>query len=185
MILGQSILQVLVTLILNFLALRIFTSWSELELKTVVFNTFAWLQITNQVNCRRIDDKLNVFSDIWRNWLFVAIILLTITAQILIINFGGAAFSVTSLNGAQWGVSLVLGLLSLPLGALIRLIPNRFIISIIPARLLPNHEHIDPVAKRGATEEAVGTPSSEIRELLGKLRELGREGVNHSPCHSC
>jgi P-type Ca2+ transporter type 2C len=181
MIIGQSILQVLVTLILNFLILRIFTSWSEAELKTVVFNTFAWLQITNQVNCRRIDDKLNVFSGIWRNWLFVAIISLTIVAQVLIINFGGAAFSVTRLNGAQWGVSLILGLLSLPLGLLIRLIPNRWIFSIITARLLPYREHlVDPVDKRGAAVEAFGTTSGEIRALLEKLRELSQEGVNRS-----
>jgi P-type Ca2+ transporter type 2C len=139
MIMGQAILQIAVVLILNFAALHIFTSWSELELRTVVFNTFAWLQISNQINCRRIDQNLNVFVGMHRNWLFVLITSVTIGGQILIINFGGSAFSIARLNGAQWGVSLILGLFSLPLGALIRLIPNRLIMPLMPARLQPRH----------------------------------------------
>lgn len=141
MIVGQSALQIIIILVLNFAGQRIFTSWTDLELKTVIFNTFAWLQISNQTNCRRIDDKLNVFYGIHRNWLFIAITLLTIGAQIIIIFFGGEAFSVTSLSGVEWAVSLVLGLLSLPLGALIRKIPNKWILEWVPKRR--NRERVD------------------------------------------
>ncbi len=45
-------------------------------------------------------------------------------AQILIVFVGGAAFSVVPLNGAQWGISLVIGILTLPIGAAIRLLPD-------------------------------------------------------------
>lgn len=38
--------------------------------------------------------------------------------------FGGAAFSVSDISGLQWGVSIILGLVSIPLGAAIRFIPN-------------------------------------------------------------
>jgi len=45
-------------------------------------------------------------------------------AQVLIIFVGGAAFSVVRLTGPQWAVSVVLGLLTLPLGVAIRLMPD-------------------------------------------------------------
>jgi Ca2+-transporting ATPase len=38
--------------------------------------------------------------------------------------FGGAAFSVSDISGLQWGVSIILGLVAIPLGALIRCVPN-------------------------------------------------------------
>jgi len=37
---------------------------------------------------------------------------------------GGAAFSVTSISGRDWGISIAFGFLSIPVGALIRTIPN-------------------------------------------------------------
>ena len=123
MIIGQVILQLVVTLILKFAGHSIFPGWTDSELNTVVFNTYSWLQISNQINCRRIDNRLNVFAGIQRNWLFMGITLVTIGGQILIIYLGGAAFSITRLNGVQWAVSIVLGLLSLPFGVIIRLIP--------------------------------------------------------------
>ena len=123
MIIGQAIVQLTITLILNFAGHAIFPGWTALELNTVVFNTYSWLQISNQINCRRIDNRLNVFAGIQRNWLFMGITLITIAGQVLIINVGGSAFSITSLNGVQWAVSIILGLLSLPFGVIIRLIP--------------------------------------------------------------
>ena len=42
----------------------------------------------------------------------------------MIVFVGGAAFQVTEMGGREWGISLALGFVSLPLGALIRFIPN-------------------------------------------------------------
>jgi P-type Ca2+ transporter type 2C len=47
-----------------------------------------------------------------------------IGGQILIIFIGGRAFSVIQLNRAQWAYSIVLGALSIPIGVIIRLIPD-------------------------------------------------------------
>ena len=47
-----------------------------------------------------------------------------IVVQILIVFIGGAAFQVTPLRGREWGISLALGIVSIPLGALVRLMPN-------------------------------------------------------------
>jgi P-type Ca2+ transporter type 2C len=127
MIIGQSALQLAITFILTFGGSKIFTSWSQLELNTVIFNTYVWLQISNQFNCRRIDNQLNIFTGVHRNKLFLLITCITICGQIIIIFVGGKAFSVTRLNGSQWAVSIILGSLSIPFGVLIRIIPNYFI----------------------------------------------------------
>ena len=50
----------------------------------------------------------------------------------MIIFVGGKAFSVQRLNGPQWGVSLVLGVLSIPIGMILRLIPDEFLVRLIP-----------------------------------------------------
>jgi P-type Ca2+ transporter type 2C len=51
MIIGQTIYQLVVTLILNFAGSSILnysTSEEIAQLQTVIFNTFVWMQIFNQ-----------------------------------------------------------------------------------------------------------------------------------------
>jgi Ca2+-transporting ATPase len=45
-------------------------------------------------------------------------------AQILIMFFGGRAFSITRLTGDQWAYSLVLGFISIPVGFLLQAVPT-------------------------------------------------------------
>lgn len=135
MIIGQSIFQLVVTLVLNFAGKSIFKLSSEDDmerLKTTVFNTFVWMQIFNQWNSRRIDNSLNIFEGIFRNRWFIGIQFIIVGGQVLIIFVGGQAFSVKPLVGYQWGVSLILGVISLPVGVIIRLIPDEFVSRLIP-----------------------------------------------------
>ncbi|PKX94280.1 putative P-type calcium ATPase [Aspergillus novofumigatus IBT 16806] len=135
MIIGQSIFQLVVTLVLNFAGKSIFKLHSDEDmerLKTTVFNTFVWMQIFNQWNSRRIDNGLNIFEGIFRNRWFIGIQFIIVGGQILIIFVGGQAFSVKPLVGYQWGVSLILGVISLPVGVIIRLIPDEFVSRLIP-----------------------------------------------------
>ena len=71
-----------------------------------------------------------------------------VAIQILIVFVGGAAFQVTRIGGREWGIALALGVVSIPLGALIRCIPNgpieKFLIKV---RLLPNPEVL-PTARK-------------------------------------
>jgi P-type Ca2+ transporter type 2C len=52
-------------------------------------------------------------------------VLTEIGVQILIVFAGGSAFQVTRINSKEWGISLALGAVSIPLGALVRLLPNK------------------------------------------------------------
>lgn len=83
-------------------------------------------------SCRRIDNYFNIFEGMWRNVWFLGIQVIIIGGQVLIIFVGGQAFAVQRLNGPQWGVSLVLGVISLPVAVIIRLIPDEFVRRLIP-----------------------------------------------------
>ncbi|KAL6239881.1 hypothetical protein BDW75DRAFT_197631 [Aspergillus navahoensis] len=140
MMIGQSIYQLVVTLVLNFSGRSILKSIIDFSgddnantaLTTVVFNTFVWMQIFNQWNSRRLDNGLNIFDGLLRNKWFIGIQFIIVGGQILIVFVGGHAFSVTRLTGAQWAVCLILGVISIPVGVIIRLIPDEFIRKLIP-----------------------------------------------------
>src|SRR5262245_40949120 len=42
----------------------------------------------------------------------------------MIVFVGGAAVQVTPMPGREWGISLALGFVSIPLGVIVRLLPN-------------------------------------------------------------
>ncbi|KAF7353597.1 Calcium-transporting ATPase [Mycena venus] len=132
-ILFQSTYQIIITLVFHFAGLEILgfghsqdakTVKNDLVLQTLVFNVFVFTQIFNSVNCRRLDRKLNIFEGILKNWYFIAIMLIEICFQVLIVNIGGAAFKVTPIGVREWGISLASGVVSMPLGAVVRLLPN-------------------------------------------------------------
>ncbi|KAF9281824.1 hypothetical protein BGZ68_006408 [Mortierella alpina] len=149
MILGQAILQLTITFVLEYAGMSIlnydetpawlqpkidanpnsdvrgaYIGFKRQELDTMVFNTFVFLQIFNEVNCRRLDNHLNIFSGIHRNTYFIVIFFIMVLFQALIIQFGGAAFETEKLNGIQWLICILLGMLSIPVGVIIRLIPE-------------------------------------------------------------
>ncbi|KAI7776388.1 hypothetical protein LA080_005420 [Diaporthe eres] len=136
MIIGQAICQLAITFCLHFGGATLMgygTSEHEVKrLKTLVFNTFVWLQIFNEVNNRRLDNKINIFEGITRNWFFLGINLIMIGGQVLIIFVGGEAFEITPLNGKEWGLSIGLGAISLPWGILIRKCPDEWVAACLP-----------------------------------------------------
>lgn len=138
----QSVYQIIVILLFHFLGIKILgladTSGNDTVVQTLVFNAFVFAQIFNSVNSRRLDRKLNIFEGIPNNWYFMIITLIEIAVQVVIVFIGGTAFQVTRIGGREWGISLALGFVSIPLGALIRLLPNGpFERLFIQMRLLP------------------------------------------------
>ncbi|CAI7592586.1 unnamed protein product [Penicillium glandicola] len=127
MIIGQSVYQMVVTLVLYFAGSSIFSYHSALQtsqLQTAVFNTYVWMQIFNMYNNRQIEQSFNLVEGIHHNWLFIAITCVMMGAQILIMFVGGRAFSITKLTGDQWAYSIVLGAISIPIGFFLQAIPT-------------------------------------------------------------
>ena len=165
MIIGQAIYQLVVTLVLVYAGEHILSYQSPEEkerMNTLVFNTFVWMQIFNELNSRRLDNELNIFEGMHRNFFFLAITLIMIGGQTLIIFVGGHAFAVSpnGLNAAQWVYSIVLGALSIPIGVIIRLIPDEAVRRCIPS-----------IVKRRETPQLVVSDEYQWNQGLLELRD--------------
>ncbi|KAK5134990.1 hypothetical protein LTR08_005942 [Meristemomyces frigidus] len=136
MIIGQAIYQLVVTLVLYFAGRHILNYHGEHQihqLQTLVFNTFVWMQIFNALNNRRLDNRFNVFEGIQNNLFFIGIFFIMIAGQTIIIFVGGwPAFQAEKQTGAQWAIALILGAISLPVGVIIRLIPDEVAKQVVP-----------------------------------------------------
>ena len=62
---------------------------------TILFNAFVWMQIFNEINSRKVHGERNVFKGVFNNYIFVGVVFGTTCAQIILIQFGGYAFSTT------------------------------------------------------------------------------------------
>ncbi|SCV02769.1 LAME_0H05072g1_1 [Lachancea meyersii CBS 8951] len=157
MILGQAALQLTVTFTLHFAGGKIFfphkkslTGHEQQQLSAMTFNTFVWLQFFKLIVTRKLDEadgiknvrdrvtasNLNFFQDFLRNYYFLVIALFIGGFQVLIMFVGGAAFSIARQTGAMWATAIICGLLALPMGALIRIIPDEWVLKVFPARLV-------------------------------------------------
>jgi Ca2+-transporting ATPase len=78
--------------------------------------------VANEVNARRINDELNVFSGLFVSPIFMSVLLLTGLFQALIMNFLGSFFKVVPLNWQEWLVTMAIGAGAFPVSFLTRLI---------------------------------------------------------------
>lgn len=163
MIIIQALYQIAVCLILFFAGAKILnlpptvngmpSHHNEYELRSLVFNCFVFCQIFNQLNCRRLDRRFNVFEGFFRNVWFMGIFCIMVGGQILIIFVGGAAFQVQRITGRDWAISIIVGFLSIPLGAIVRLIPTAPIERVlIKMKLFPDPNQL-PVVKPDPEDE--------------------------------
>ncbi|KAK2029786.1 calcium-translocating P-type ATPase [Colletotrichum zoysiae] len=131
MIIGQAIFQLIITLVLYFAGPEVLNydrnnEDQMLQLDTLIFNTFVWMQIFNEFNNRRLDNKFNVLEGIHRNTFFIFINILMVGLQVGIVFIGGRVFEIKEggLDGTQWAISIVVAFMSLPWGVLVRMFPD-------------------------------------------------------------
>ncbi|GJC87991.1 calcium-transporting ATPase 2 [Colletotrichum liriopes] len=137
MILGQAIYQLAVMFTLHYAGNGLFkpvTNADREALQTMVFNIYVWMQFFNQHNCRRVDNRLNIwYQGVLRNPWFLGVQCMTVAGQMVIIWKGGQAFDTRPLTGPQWGWSMLFGVLVIPLGALIRQVPDAYVYAFFQA----------------------------------------------------
>ncbi|MCJ1284318.1 plasma membrane calcium [Xylographa opegraphella] len=130
MILGQAVYQLVVTFSLYFAGASILgydvvkNPLLQTQLDTMVFNTFVWMQIFNELNNRRLDNKLNIFEGVLHNQFFLVINAIMVAGQILIVFVGGTAFQITRINGTQWAVCLLCAVPCLAWAMVLRFVPD-------------------------------------------------------------
>ncbi|UNI18879.1 plasma membrane calcium [Purpureocillium takamizusanense] len=134
MIIGQAIFQLVVTLTLYFAGMDMlgYRPDQRIELDTLIFNTFVWMQIFNEFNNRRLDNRFNILEGVHRNHFFIGINCLMVGLQVAIIFVGSRAFGISpkGLDGTQWAISVVIALMCLPWAVAVRLFPDAWFASI-------------------------------------------------------
>lgn len=148
---------------------------------------------------RRLDNRFNIFEGLTHNWFFIGISAIMCGGQVLIIFVGGAAFSIASdgQTGPMWAIAIVLGFLSIPVGMLIRLIPDSLMVALIRqigraagwlsrlmARLIPGFlkRKVSKAPGVAITDEEMGrypVPLADVRDELNFLRRVKGGRLNN------
>lgn len=124
-ILGQAVYQLIILWTLQFQGERILHLRGDSAndvLNTLIFNSFVFCQVFNEINSREME-KLNVFSNILTNSVFLLVLLFTVVFQIVIVEFLGRFADTVPLSAEHWGISVLLGFCSLFVGIVVKLIP--------------------------------------------------------------
>jgi len=124
-IIGQSLYQLVVLGALMFGGeqfLNIKGTDSKSVVNTLIFNSFVFCQVFNEINSREME-KINVFRGMVTNWIFIAIIAATVLFQVVIVELLGTFASTVPLDWRLWLLSVGLGSVSLVVGAVLKCIP--------------------------------------------------------------
>ncbi|XP_066357326.1 probable calcium-transporting ATPase 9, plasma membrane-type [Miscanthus floridulus] len=124
-IMGQSLYQLVVLGVLMFGGERLLNikgADSKSVINTLIFNSFVFCQVFNEINSREMQ-KINVFRGMFSNWIFIGIIAVTAAFQVVIIEFLGTFASTVPLSWQLWLVSVGLGSISLIVGVILKCIP--------------------------------------------------------------
>ena len=134
-ILTMGTFMVVVLMVLLWTDFALPADTSAVYRNTFVFNAFVMMQVFNEVNARSTRFDRGVFNGLHANPLFVGVIVTTVIAQVVIVQFGGALFRTTPLGGREWLLSIAIGASVLGVGALIRFIGPRVVAAdAAPAR---------------------------------------------------
>lgn len=115
-----------------------------------------------------------------QNWFFLGVNIIMIGGQIMIIFVGGQAFSINGLTGEQWGYSIFFGFLSIPIGAIIRLIPDELIRRVVPETFLKNKSKGPRVTVEDEEQQFYfPKPLSDVREELSFLKRVKGGRLNN------
>ncbi|KAK7346904.1 hypothetical protein VNO80_21428 [Phaseolus coccineus] len=124
-ILGQALYQFLVIWFLQAVGKWVFFLRgpnAEVVLNTLIFNTFVFCQVFNEVNSREMEE-IDVFKGIWDNQVFIAVLGCTVFFQIVIVEYLGTFANTTPLSLVQWIFCLGVGYFGMPLAVRLKQIP--------------------------------------------------------------
>jgi len=95
---------------------------------TILFNTFIFMQIFNEINCRKVGPKqFNVFAGIFSNWYFIAIVVGTVALQMVFVQHFGQLMKVAPLTQKQFAACVFWGATTLIVSALLKLTPEHWV----------------------------------------------------------
>uniref|UniRef100_A0ACD6A3B3 Uncharacterized protein n=1 Tax=Avena sativa TaxID=4498 RepID=A0ACD6A3B3_AVESA len=123
-ILGQSLYQFTVIWYLQSQGRFVFGlegSEADTVLNTIIFNTFVFCQVFNEINSREMEE-INVLKGLSENSIFVGVLTGTVIFQFILVQFLGDFANTTPLTQLQWLICVLFGFLGMPIAAAIKLI---------------------------------------------------------------
>lgn len=133
---------------------------------------------------RRLDNKFNIFEGLLKNWFFIGISAIMCGGQVLIIMVGGRAFHIAheKQTPAMWAYAIILGFISIPVGVIIRLIPDSLVARLVPGFVKRMAEPKVPGVTVSDDEErfeAYPAPFAEVRDELAFLKRIKGGRINN------
>ena len=107
----------------------------DYKLNSILFNTFIFCLIFNEMNSRELNNNYNILNNILNNKIFIFIIIITILLQYILIEFGNDFVKTSPLTLNEWLITILLGSFSIVIGILFKLLlpvvedPNSFFIN--------------------------------------------------------
>ncbi|ORC86570.1 Ca2+ transporting ATPase, plasma membrane, partial [Trypanosoma theileri] len=92
------------------------------EHKTLLFNVFVYGTLFHMFNARKLYRELNPFEGLQRSKLFIFILAFCVIFQAVAVSTFGELMKVRRLSAAEWGCSLAIAVITLPVGILSRLV---------------------------------------------------------------
>jgi Ca2+ transporting ATPase len=87
---------------------------------------FVFLQLFNQINARKLEEELNVFSGVFNNCLFVGVVIFTFVIQMTLVQIGGRFIKTHALSPNLNLVCVLIGSFELIWGVIIKFMPVKF-----------------------------------------------------------
>jgi Ca2+-transporting ATPase len=128
-----------------------------------------------------LDNKFNIFEGLFKNWFFIGISAIMCGGQVLIIHVGGAAFKISKggQTGAMWGIAIFLGFLSIPVGVIIRLIPDQIVAALIPEFLKRKARNAPGLTISDEEMNMYPEPLADVRDELQFLKRMKGGRLNN------
>ncbi|KAL3691034.1 hypothetical protein R1sor_004685 [Riccia sorocarpa] len=126
-IIGQVIYQLIVLSVLQYGGVKLLHLTGDeeeiqLRLNTMIFNSFVFCQVFNEMNAREME-KINIFAHTLDNWIFLLVISFTVAFQIVLVTFLGKFAHTVPLTLQQWGISVGIGAVSLIIAVVTKFVP--------------------------------------------------------------
>jgi Ca2+ transporting ATPase len=139
---------------------------------TMMFNALVFMQLTNQINSRKLRHEWNPFTNIFSNPIFLVILAIEAAGQVLLVEFGGNWIKTSPLTGSMWGICLVVSFLAFPVQWMI-IFTRKWSL-----RLCPRRKRAVP-QKAESAEQADQTAKASI---LGPLPPSSRNMTDLEGC---
>jgi Ca2+-transporting ATPase len=125
MIIAQSLYQIVIGLLIYYVGPLLYGENTLLR-GSILFNTFVYMVLFNELNCRSIDQDFNIFRGITKNKFFLPLFTIGFIVQFPIVTYLGIIFDTVPIPLVWWFISIGLGSGSLIVGVFVRILDKSF-----------------------------------------------------------